>query len=811
MASFSPATWKSNFLRMMAAIAITAVGCKVSPHYRASETVETVEEPSTAPQEENMAAESLEVFAPEQPETLEPAVSPSRDLRPYIVSAVASSLERDRFAAGHAFDGNRFTRWASEPTDKEFIEAYFDRSVAISSITIRWERARSAEHVLLGQTESNSWIELAHVKNPTGLVDSIVFDTPIEVTALRMQGKKRATQWGYSIYEVWIQGLAEGDPPTNNLIGRFPPPNNPHQAREREAAWRLMQRAAKAPKTSHGLSDEAFLDLLEKHAFLYFWYETNPTNGLTRDRGANFDTSEDYDIASLAAVGFALSAYPIGVERGWISRKAGRERTVTTLRTLARGDLRTISGFFPHFVDYTTGRMIPNTEISTIDTALMLAGVIVAMEYFNDAEVQQLGREIFERVDWPAAAKGHDHFVSHGWDYQGNMLGSRWGSFTEGVLIYVLALASPTHPLPRAAWDAIDRHKGEYAGYSFVVEHGFQSMFRYQYPALWYDFRGKTDQHGVDFFENATIAMLTMRQYCIDQRKHFPTSYGPDLWGLSAADGPGDMYMIFGFPPGTPYSPTDGTIVPYAIAGSLPFAPQHALRALRKLYNDFREVAWGKYGLADALNPTLDFVARDMIGIDAGTILLGIENYRSRMIWKLFMNNAWIQQFSRKAEWRVRPTSEEANGPLDLARNARWLMMQGPADLPLPSHDDSRWVPAALPDFWENLGEPFESYDGEMWFETEFDMDQNRLAHWARTTKAIELLIGAIDDGDEVFINGAKIGATAPDALSARLPRRYTVSLSLLRPGSNTISIRVVDTGGKGGIWMPPIELGPSW
>jgi hypothetical protein len=794
----------------LAVTALLLAGCKVSPHLRPSEKMESVGTPAITSQiEEVVAVAPPEQTAGKQQElTSSPALV--RDLTPFVVSARASSLERDRFVAEHAFDGNRFTRWASSANDSEFIEAYFDRAVAISSVTIRWERARAAVYTLLGRAAPDVWSPLAKMKQPAGLVDTFNFSSAPTVTAIRIACEKRATEWGHSIYEVEMKGIVEGTPPTNNLIGYFPPARNEKQARERNAARRLMAQAAAAPKSSRGLSDDEFLDLLERHAFAYFWHETNPTNGLTRDRGANFDTSEDYDIASLAAVGFALSAYPIGVERGWISRKVGRERTVTTLRTLARGNLRQIHGFFPHFVHMDSGKMIPDTEISTIDTALMLAGVVVAMEYFKDAEVLQLAREIFERVDWPAAAQGHPHFVSHGWDYNGNILGSRWGSFTEGVLIYVLALASPAHPLPPASWDAIDRHMGEYCGYRFVVEHGFQSMFRYQYPALWYDFRGKIDRQGVDFFENATIAMLAMRQYCIDLAPRFPKSYGPDLWGLSAADGPGDMYMIFGFPPGNPYSPTDGTIVPYAIAGSLPFAPQHVLRALRKLYDDFRDVAWGKYGLPDSLNPSLDFVARDMIGIDAGTILLGIENYRSGLIWDLFMRNAWIKQFAQKVGWFVRPIAADDNGPIDLARNAQWRMMPGPATLPLPPADDPRWTSVALPDFWENLGAPFDKNDGDMWFETDFVIAKTRLAHWTRDVKPVELVIGAIDDGDEVFLNGAKIGGIAPDAFSARLQRCYPTPLHLLRAGQNTLTIRVTDAGGKGGIWLPPIELGPA-
>lgn len=783
-------------------------GCEVRQPLRPA-TTESLDPTSTT--HIALTIETGRSPAPEKPSIEPPDLEPEEQLRaltPFVVKAEASSLERARFVAEHAFDGNRFTRWASAASDKEFVMACFDRAVVISSITVRWERARSAQYAILALNPDEQWTELARCENPTGLVDSFNLLPAATATAIRISCERRATHWGNSIYEVEMMGYAQGQPPSRNLIGYFPPSDDPWERREREIAARQLAEVSRDPANSRNLSDDAFLDLLERRAFAYFWYETNPTNGLTRDRGASFDTSEDNDIASVAAVGFALSAYPIGVERGWVSRSAARERTVITLRTFANGGVRHLHGFFPHFVNIHTGKMVPDTEISTIDTALFLAGMITAMEYFRDSEISALGQRIFERVDWRKAAEGHPYFVHHGWDGALKPLSIRWGSFTEGVLIYVLALASPTHPLDVGSWNAIDRQRGSYGGYEFVVEHGFQSMFRYQYPALWYDFRGKKDSHGVDFFENAAIAALAMRQYCIDQAKHFPKSYGPDLWGLSAADGPGDYYMIFGFPPGTPYSPTDGTIVPYAIAGSMPFVPCHAMRALRKLYDDFRNTAWGKYGLTDSLNPTLDFIARDSIGIDVGTTLLGIENQRSGMVWKLFMRNRWIQTFTRRVAWEMRPLPEDAAGPVDLARACSWRLYPEENLDECPSQEDSGWIPVLVPDFWQNLEDSRAQRANNVWYETSFNLPAEKLEQWCRTSN-VELRIGGIDDGDEVYLNNAKIGSTMADRLSAHIFRRYAVPVTVLRPGFNRLTIRVTNLGDKGGIWKPPIELGP--
>lgn len=405
-------------------------GCEVRQPFRPAPT-QAIEPLSTTDIADRFEEEISPV--PEATRTETHDIAPEEQLRaltPFVVKAEASSLERSRFVAEHAFDGNRFTRWDSAASDKEFVVAYFDRPVVISSITVRWERARSAKYAILALNPDEQWIEFARCENPTGLVDSFDVLPAATATAIRISCERRATHWGNSIYEVEMMGYAQGQPPSSNLIGYFPPSDDPWERRERRIATRLVAEVAKDPPNSADLSDDALLDLIQCRAFAYFWYETNPTNGLTRDRGANFDTSEDNDIASVAAVGFALSAYPIGVERGWISHSAARERTVITLRTFANGGVRHLHGFFPHFLNIHTGEILPDTEISTIDTALFLAGMITAMEYFRDSEISALGQRMFERVDWRKAAEGHPHFMHHGWDGALRPLSSRWGSFT---------------------------------------------------------------------------------------------------------------------------------------------------------------------------------------------------------------------------------------------------------------------------------------------------------------------------------------------------------------------------------------------
>ena len=759
--------------------------------------------------EERPATPETETVVEENAAVTEEAGPYEGELKPFIVAASASTVDQPKYSAEFAFDGDVKTRWASETKDWQWIEARFDRPVTIEKIVIHWETARAADFkLLLSSQSSNQWVVVGQRVDASGETDSLAFPSAIRARAMRIECDRRATEWGNSIIEVDIMGKTKGQPPEKNLLGWKVPPNA-EQKRERDNAAKLLAAAAKDPLKSDKMTDDEFLDLVSRRAFDFFWYETTPTNGLTRDRGRSFESSEDAAIASVAAVGFGLSAYVIGAEHGWVSRADAIERTRATLKTFVDGTVINNHGFFPHFVNMYTGVMESWSEISTIDTALLLAGMITAMEYFNDPEITSMGRQIFDRVDWIWGKGGHPHFVSHGVSPDGRLFDARWGSTTEGILIYLLAMGSTTHPLEASSWDAFDRHTEEYELYRFVCEYGFQSIFRYQYPALWYDFRGRTDREGLDFFENATLATLAMRHYCIQQAASFPYSYGPDSWGLGAADGPGDRYMIYGFPPGNPYSPTDGTVIPYAIAGSMPFLPQHAMRALRYLY-DNRHECWGKYGFSDGVNPSLSFVTRDSLGLDQGTILLGIENYRSGLMWKLFMRNKWIKTATAKIGWKTRPIASEPDGPVDLARDYRWRFQPGGGDLQSPTLDDSTWRQVVVPDFWEHYDPSFRDLDGAGWFRVTFDLKADRLQRWQAGGRALSVRIGAVDDADMTYLNGLKIGESTQGKDLYKKMRVYRIPASVLREGKNVLAIRVQDNSGKGGIWRTPVEIGPE-
>lgn len=733
--------------------------------------------------------------------------SEEMDLTPYVISAKASSVQERKFPPEYGFDGNLTTRWSSAFRNGEWIEGYFACPAQIQTLYIYWETARASAYTIFLKGEKTDWIEVSNEKERSGEKDVIHLTSPIQATAIRIRCDRKATQWGNSIFEIQAFGKVSLPPPSKNLIGwQYSP--TPWESHEREISQKLLSLSKQDPMSSSTMSDDAFLDLIQKRAFDFFWWESYPENGLTKDRGRNFMSSEECTAASTASVGFALSAYVVGAQRGWVSKPEAVERVKNTLKAYADGPIRNVHGFFPHFLDFFTGKDLPGTEISTIDTTLFLCGLISAQEYFKDTEITALSTKIFDRVDWDWAKNHHPDFVSHGVSANGQFIDTYWGTTTEGLSVYLLALGSSKHGLTGKSWDAVDHHTDETNGYSFVCEYGFQSIFRFQYPLLWYDFRNKTDRSGVNYFNNATIAALAMRDYCLSQSARFPKSYSKDLWGLGAADGPGNVYMIYGFPPGDPYSPVDGTVIPYAMAGSINLIPQHVIHALRNLY-DHHHACWGKYGFSDSLNPEQDFVSRDVIGLDLGTILIAIENHRSELIWKLFMKSDWMKETTRKIGWTLSPSSQDPGGPIDLARTCAWRFKKGDGEFASSDLNDEKWDSITVPDQWENENPSFKNYDGIGWYRTSFHLDPQRLKQWQSKSIPIALTIGGVDDEETAYINGRKTGQTIAGPDVFRKTRHYTIPVKTLHSGKNVIAIRVNDAGGMGGIWLSPVEIGP--
>jgi hypothetical protein len=413
-----------------------------------------------------------------------------------------------------------------------------------------------------------------------------------------------------------------------------------------DAAGQKRHDAATISATPQVLPDEAFLDLVQRTAFDYFWYETNSENGLIKDR------SGDPSLSSIASVGFGLSVLTVGIDRGWINREAGRARVLTTLQFLwnspqgPEADATGYKGFYYHFLDLQTGRRARGSELSTVDTALLLGGVLHVQEYFaqedpTEAQIRALADALYRRVEWPWM-QVRSARICHGWTPETGFLPYDWGGYNEAMILYLLALGSPTFPITAEAWTA---WTSSYAwqthyGQAFVT---FPPLFGHQYSHLWIDFRGIQDAYmrdkGLDYFENSRRATLANRAYAIANPLGW-ADYGENVWGLTASDIP-SSYRARGAPPA---QSDDGTITPTAAAGSFAFTPHESLAALRYMYAAYRTQIWGPYGFKDAFNPSREWFATDYLGIDQGPIVLMIENSRTGRIWKAFMAHVAIQR-----------------------------------------------------------------------------------------------------------------------------------------------------------------------
>ncbi len=446
------------------------------------------------------------------------------------------------------------------------------------------------------------------------------------------------------------------------------------------------------------LTDDEFLDLVARTSFDYFWHEANGANGLVRDRTGG-------GIASVAAIGFGLTAYGVGVERGWISREQGRARTLNTLRFLwnaPQGAQATgvtgHRGFFYHFLDMTTGHRAGTTELSTVDTALLMTGVLYARAFFDgpdaeEAEVRALADSIYRRVDW-VWAQARPPSISHGWRPEGGFLPFDWIGYSEAMLVYLLALGSPTYPVGPQAWTTWT------SGYRWATHYGFSfiefpPLFGHQYTHVWYDFRGIRDAYGrtrgLDYAENSRRATLANRAYALANPRGWP-NYGPDEWGLTASDDPDVGYQAHGAPPALN---DNGTIAPTAAGASYPFTPVESLEALRGMYAARRTTLWGPYGFRDAYNAAQGWTAQATLGIDQGPLVLMIENGRTGHVWQRFMALPEVQAGLDRAGFEPFPIDAESAPTADLlALSAAPNPTQGRASVSffLPAASEARLV-----------------------------------------------------------------------------------------------------------------------
>jgi hypothetical protein len=421
------------------------------------------------------------------------------------------------------------------------------------------------------------------------------------------------------------------------------------------------------------LSDDALVKL-QRDTFGYFKHETNPSNGLVPDNTRKGSHS------SIAAIGLGLATYPVAVEQQYISREEAVDRVLTTLRFFwntpqgAAPDTTGNKGFYYHFLDMNAGRRAWNCELSTVDSAILVAGALAAATYFDhetetEHEIRQLADDFYRRMDWRWALNDHGK-VSMGWTPESGFLPWSWEGYNEAILLQVLGLASPTYPLPIETYKAyISTHVWKEIYGRELLYSG--PLFIHQLSHIWIDFRDIHDEFmrdkGIDYFENSRRATYVQQEYSIRNPNQF-RGYGENIWGITASDGPGPATLkidgierrFFDYEArGAPYGPDDGTIAPWAAVTSLPFAPEIVLPALQ-YFNDLYPEMTSKYGFKCSFNPTFSveddsgkgWISKGYYGLDQGPVVLMIENYRTGFFWELMKRCPYIIDGLRRAGFK---------------------------------------------------------------------------------------------------------------------------------------------------------------
>jgi hypothetical protein len=376
-------------------------------------------------------------------------------------------------------------------------------------------------------------------------------------------------------------------------------------------------------------AEEAFIEGVQRASFQFFWDNVNPYAGLVKDR-CQANGPDSRSVASIAATGFGLTALCIADKRGWQQTDKIRERVRNTLR-FAANRMGHEHGYFCHFINMQNGERAFNSEASSIDTAIFICGALTCRGYFNDVEIQDLAEKLYERVDWRWLLQG-TKTLAMAWTPEEGFTKARWDSYSEMIMVLLLGLGSPTHTLPTETWDAWERPRFDFGGVQFIGAHA--PLFVHQYPQAWFDLRGLRDKYA-NYFINSVIATKVHKLWCLELAGKFP-GYSKNLWGISASDSP-HGYAVWGGPPAM--GPIDGSIVPCAAGGSLPFMPEETIRVLQNIHDTYARCTWKKYGFVDAFNPRTHWAGPDVLGINAGIVLVMAENARSGFVWEQFMKN----------------------------------------------------------------------------------------------------------------------------------------------------------------------------
>jgi hypothetical protein len=447
---------------------------------------------------------------------------------------------------------------------------------------------------------------------------------------------------------VPLLGSAATQDPTNASQNVTPPPKDPSSLFNGDPT-----------KYRFTPDEDHLLEELERACFQFFWEEVNPNNGLVKDR-SQATGPDSRNVASIAATGFGLTALCIADQRGWQDPKSIRQRVLNTLR-FVESRVPQAHGFFCHFLNLQNGERVFQSEVSSIDTAIFICGVLTCRSYFADSEVHSLANRIFERIDWNWLMHG-DKTLSMGWTPERGFIRSHWDSYSELMMVYLLGMGSSSPGMKKEAWDAWTRPYFEFNGIRYIGSHA--PLFVHQYSHAWFDFRGKRDKYA-DYFFNSVIATKVHKLWCLELAREFP-DYSEDLWGITASDS-ARGYAVWGGPPAM--GRIDGSVVPCAAAGSLPFLPEETVHVLKNIREKYETRVWQKYGYVDAFNPLTNWYSPDVIGIDVGITLVMAENARTGFVWEHFMKNDIAKNGLARAGFHANLPGEPA----------------APAKLPVPS------------------------------------------------------------------------------------------------------------------------------
>ncbi|HXA66470.1 MAG TPA: glucoamylase family protein [Bryobacteraceae bacterium] len=429
----------------------------------------------------------------------------------------------------------------------------------------------------------------------------------------------------------------------------------------------LPSEAAPSPSVI-SIQDRAFLEDVEHRGVLYFWEQTDPATGLVLDRAdvaGGRAKGPSRNIASLAATGFGLTAICIGAQRGWIPRDEAAQRIRTTLQFFATRAFHE-HGWFYHWMDVSNGERQWDSEVSSVDTSFFLGGALTAAQVFSkDPDIPRLAQEIYDRVDFQWMLDGDPYILSHGWKRGKGFLKYKWGTYSESSLLYMLAIGSSTHPISEQSWYAWQRPLYTYGPYEFISG---GPLFTHQYSHAWVDFRTRRDRGFLDFFQNSVNATRANRLYCSNLHQNMALSFGPEIWGITASDGP-KGYRIYGEIKA--FEPVDGTIAPCAAGGSLMFTPDISIPTLRTMREQFQDRLYGRYGFVDAYNPELKWFDTDVVGIDLGITVLSAENLLSGDVWRWFMSNEAVPHAMDLAGFSLPPSETPAPLSKKPARKAK--------------------------------------------------------------------------------------------------------------------------------------------